>query len=469
LYFQNDDARLNKVCSIMGLDFDIVKKQLAYGKQPYIAYTNKEIKNELEAVGMDGISVVYSFARFDQESVARHVIGYLSRKDQIGQNGIEKFYEDVLKENVQSSIGFVADAGKNLVKGLGYRINKGNSVDKDVVLTLDYHIQKIVEDVMEKNNIKGAVVVEDVNTGDIAAIASKPDFDQNNVENYLQSEDNALYNRAVAAYNLGSVFKIVDAAALLEAPDIAQENYDCLGYIRLGSLEFKCSSYGEGGHGIVDLTQAFAKSCNPYFINIGQKIGYPRLISMAQKFGLGSATGIKEQGIGEASGKLPSLGTYYSSGDIANFSIGQGVMMATPLQVADIVATIANGGIKNRVNIVDFIMDHDGNKLRDVRVKEGHRIISKETAEKVKSLMEAVTDYGTGTTARLEEFGGAAGKTGSAETGNKDIVHAWFAGYFPRIEPRYAISVLVENGQYGGKVAAPIFAEIAQEIIKKGL
>lgn len=470
IYFENNDQKLIEVCAIAGLNTDTVKRELQTGKRPVLKDIDEECKNKIAALGLEGVSIINSLQRYGEDSIARHITGYLSKKDQIGQSGLEKFFEDVLGEKAGISIGMITDARKNLVKGLGYRLNEdaGFSGKLDVVLTLDYHIQEIVEQVMARNGVTGAAVVEDVNTGDIVAMASKPDFNQNSVESYLQSPGNELYNRAVASYNLGSVFKIIDVAAYLEEPDRMEESYYCPGYIDIGSIQFKCSSYVEGGHGELNLEQAFAKSCNPYFIDMGEKIGYRKLIEMARRFGLGSETGIKEQGISDFPGNLPDPDSNHSAGDIANLSIGQGVLMATPLQVADIVATVANGGIKNRINVADCIMDSEGNNVRELKIKEGRRIIPRENANIIKKLMEAVTDYGTGTAAMLWEYGGAAGKTGSAETGRKDIVHAWFAGYFPRNEPKYSISVLAENGQYGGKVAAPVFAEIASEIMKKG-
>jgi peptidoglycan glycosyltransferase/penicillin-binding protein 2 len=120
------------------------------------------------------------------------------------------------------------------------------------------------------------------------------------------------------------------------------------------------------------------------------------------------------------------------------------------------------------VNIVDSIVDADGRIVEKIKVSQGSRIISKETADKIKKLMEAVTLNGTGTEAVMGYYGGAGGKTGSAETGSKDIVHAWFAGYFPAAQPRYAIAVFAENGRLGGKSAAPVFAEIAKNMIEKG-
>ena len=469
LYFSGNQELLETIRNTLWLDLDRLKKETDIKTRPVLVEIDETKKKNLLALDIKGVSVIHSLKRYDSNSIARHVVGYLSKKDQVGQSGIEKIFEDVLKDNSTNSVGVITDAGNNLVKGLGYRITKelsGDSGVLDVKLTLDYHIQKIVEEVMFRNNVTGAVVVEDVNTGDVAAMASKPDFNQDSVEEYLNSPGNELYNRAIAAYNLGSVFKIIDTAAFLESNDSINNDFFCTGSVKAGNNIFKCSS--ANGHGQVDLEAAFALSCNSYFITMGIETGYKKLVNMAEMFGLGEYTGIRDQGISEAKGNLPSADSYYSPGDIANLSIGQGVMMATPLQAVDMVAAIANGGIKNRINILDSVIDRDGNKIRDLRIKEGHRIIEKETADRIKQLMEAVTDFGTGTAARLDLYGGAAGKTGSAETGTKDVVHAWFAGYFPRNSPRYAIAVLVENGQYGGRVAAPIFAEIAEAIMKKG-
>lgn len=325
---------------------------------------------------------------------------------------------------------------------------------------------------MDRNNVRGAIVVEDVNSGDIVAMASKPDFDQNNVIQYLDSSGNELFNKAVASYNLGSIFKIIDAAVMFEVKNRWEEPYLCTGSIWIGDREFKCYSYKDGGHGFVDLKGAFSLSCNTYFINAALGMEPASLIEMAGRFGLGNYTGIGGQGVDESSGNLPSIDAWFSGGDIANISIGQGEIMATPLQVADLVATIANGGVKNKVNIVDSIVDELDRKVKNIRQKSSKRIISKDVANRIKELMESVVTEGTGTMIDLEEYGGAAGKTGSAETGQYEggekVVHAWFAGYFPRNNPRYSVAVLVENGKVGGKTAAPLFQEIAGEIMKKG-
>jgi len=469
-----DQKIINRICAILGLDAGKITSQLADSPNPIFIDVTKEQKEQLLQAETNGISVINTFYRYSAQSVAKHVVGYLGKKDQNGQTGIEKFYEKELRGNASNSIGLIKDAKNNTLIGKGYRFIETAALSEalDVRLTIDYHIQKITENVMRERNITGAVVIEDVYTGDIKAMVSLPDFDQTRVENYLNSTNNELYNRATAAYNLGSIFKIIDVAAILEKEAAEGKKtdkfYNCTGSIRAGGNIFRCASYDKGGHGFLDMNEAFALSCNTWFIDKAMDTGYAELISMAERFGLGRTTGINKQGIYEEKGSLPSKTGYYSKGDIANLSIGQGAVMATPLQVAGLVATIANGGIKNQVNIVDSVIDKDGNIVRKERVDYGRRVISKEIADKIKEMMEAVTDHGTGTAAALTEYGGAAGKTGSAETGRKGIVHGWFAGYFPLKQPKYSVAVIVENGQAGGKSAAPVFEEIARRIMQKG-
>lgn len=513
-YLPKSAIERETVCNALGINAGYLN-DLTSKSKPVLIKTDEAGSRAVMAMSTNWVSILNSLDRYDSDTLAKHVIGYLNRKDQIGQSGVEKAYEKELRDRSIFEIGTVTDAAKNPIKGLGYRVksrNTGNNLN--VQLTLDYHIQKIVEEVMDKYGVSGAVVMEDVITGDVLAMASRPDYDQNAIENYLNSSGKELFNKATAAYNLGSVFKIIDAAAYFESPEpiimnasfrpdpyekdyygqdyigqgyympdyngmyqfdkyspagpVNPELYTCEGAVNINGLVFRCSSYFEGGHGEINMEKAFAVSCNSYFIEMSKKIGYKNLVGMAEKFGLGSRTGISGQGIGEAEGSLPSKNSYYSAADIANLSIGQGVLLATPLQVADMVATVANGGIKNRVNIVDSVIDGDGRIVKEVSVREGQRIISKNTADKICDLMEAVTSYGTGTDAIMGYSGGAGGKTGSAETGSSEVVHAWFAGYFPANEPRYSIAVFVENGQLGGKAAGPVFAGIAQKMLEMG-
>lgn len=472
-FLRTKQDELKKICDILGLNYNDMRRQVDIGREPLLVDTDEEKKNKIMGLEIEGVSAINSLKRYDEDSVARHVLGYLKKVDQIGAAGIEKAYEDVLKIDDESRIGVITDARNNILPGIGYRFIEAENNSSDVALTIDYHIQRIVEDVLEDNRITGAVVIEDVNTGDIVAMASKPDFDQNDIGKFLENSNNALFNRAVASYNIGSIFKIIDVAKYLEMNLPVTQEYFCPGYIKIGDKEYRCSSYERGGHGLVDLKEAFASSCNTYFINIGITMGAKNLMEMAQRFGFGKSTGIDQQGVPESPGNLPVISKYITDGNTANISIGQGDVMVTPLQVADMIATVANGGIKNKVNIVDSVVDRELNKVKTIRVDEKKRIIAKDIADKIKVMMEEVTSSGTGTKANLDELGGAAGKTGSAETGQyingNKVVHAWFGGYFPQKEPKYSMVVFIEGGKAGGEAAAPIFSEIARQILKRGL
>jgi penicillin-binding protein 2 len=468
LLLRGDADSLRKISETLGENFYKLKKDIEIKSDPILLDLGKEKTNSILNIKSSGFSIINTLDRYDSSSIARHVVGYINSSDQTGGSGIEKFYDKYLTSSSQSYVGVIIDAKKNPLQGLGYRLitENENKKKQNVKLTLDYHIQKIVEDVLKKDNITGAVVVEDVSNGDILAMASYPDFAQNDIKSYLGSTGNELFNRAVASYNLGSVFKIIVAAEAIESQEFIDSNYLCTGSIRVGNKIFRCSSIN--GHGVVNFDKAFASSCNAFFIKLGIQLGYKNIIRMADRFGMGKVTGIIEQGIDESAGNLPGINRNVTDGTIANISIGQGEILATPLQVADLVATVANGGIKNKINIVDSIIDIDGSKVKKIRRDNGVRILSRDTCKRLKQLMEEVTSQGTGKEANLDKYGGSAGKTGSAETGNPNVVHAWFAGYFPRIDPKFSIAVFVENGKKGGLVAGPIFAKIAERIARLG-
>ncbi len=471
LYLRGREEDIRKAAGILGVNFNTIRREIDIRQEPIIFEADQYTKNIILKENIQGISVINYLDRYSPDSLARHVVGYLNSVDKTGEAGIEKSYDGLLKYAQKNFVGIITDAKNNALEGMGYRLVAEDTAQKvNVRLTLDYHIQKIVEEVMDRNSIKGAVVVEAVDSGDIVAISSKPDFDPDNVQAFLNSSEKELFNKAVASYNMGSIFKIIDVAEALEGNVGYMEEYFCGGSVKLGNRVFGC--HKEEGHGWVDLKKAFAMSCNSYFIEMGIRLGHDNIIDMAKRFGLGSAAGIKAQGISESAGRLPSKTESHTKGDTANMSIGQGEVMVTPVQVADIVATVANGGIKNKINIVDSIVDDEGNILKKIRVTESRRIIRKDTAELIKELMEEVITNGTGTKANLEEFGGSGGKTGSAETGQliegQSVVQAWFAGYFPAERPKYAVAVFVENGKMGNEAAAPVFRQIGEEIIKKG-
>ena len=468
--------KIDEICQLLGLEPEKTREDIQRLNTPILVETDQETKAALTALQTDGISFVNSLSRYNTDTKAKHLLGYLNKIDNIGSNGLEKLFEKTLNYGQEDSIAVITDGSNELLSGLGYRmIKSGDKKDSklDIKLTIDYHIQEIAERALDGRGLTGAIVVEDVSSGDIVAMCSKPDFDPNDIEKYLTNNKRPLFNRAVAQYNMGSVFKLVDLAAMFELQPDYNMVFSCPGYIQVADTEFKCSSYGVGGHGTVDINSALAKSCNAYFINMSLDLGAKPILDMSDSLGLGKNTGLSLQGIGEAKGLLPQPSSLKNPGDIANLSIGQGEILATPVQVADMVATIANGGIKNNINVVDSIVNSDGNKVRELKDVNQKRVFSKTTANRIKTLMEGVISTGTGTKANMDMYGGAGGKTGSAETGQyidgEKIIQAWFAGYFPAKNPKYSVAIFIEDGRSGGEAAAPIFAEIGSEIMKKGL
>lgn len=446
----------------------------------YEAYKNKvPVKIEsnvdaataqkINATGLSGIVAVEEKMRYGSSSLAAHIIGYINSADNKGVSGIEKMYDDVLRGNHPEYLAAMIDAGQQIIPGLGYkRLNLAEGNDpKNIVLTIDSRIQKVVEDNMDKYIEKGAVVVMKPHTGEIVAMASRPNFDANNLNQYLKQNSAPLLNRAITAYQPGSVFKLAVASVAIESGLVKPNDiFFDPGYIDVNNLRFKGWDYDIGSHGKLTFTEALAYSSNPIFIETGLKIGADQLVSYAKKFGFGSHTTLDFAN--EEDGNLPSPDNLYP-GELANFSIGQGVFEATPLQVAVLVSMIVNDGIKVDPYIVSKMTNHDGTIVKNYQMSTGTRILSHKTAEQMKEMMKAVTTYGTGQAAYVED-GGSAGKTGSAETGRKNVEgkgvsHAWFAGYAPLAEPKYVVVVFVENGMSGGDMAAPIFRDIMSQIL----
>lgn len=425
---------------------------------------------KINQLQIPGIIAVAEKVRYGHGVLAAHVVGYINSADNKGVSGIEGMYDELLHGSQPEYVAAIVDAGQQLIPGLGYKRMKltTNNRENNVVLTIDKQIQQKVEEIMDHTIVKGAVVIMRPTTGEIVAMASRPAFDANNLSRYLDQSSAPLLNRAISAYQPGSVFKLVVAAAALENKTIRMNDvfFDA-GYIDVNNIRFQGWDYDQGPKGRLTITEAMAHSSNPIFIEVALKLGADKLIEMAQKLGYGSRTNLDF--LGESEGNLPSANQLYP-GDLANLAIGQGFCEATPVQLAQTVATIVNDGVKVEPYIVSMLTSTDGATVKEFQTRPSVRVMSRQTAEKLRTMMTAVTQYGTGQAAYVEGFG-SAGKTGSAETGRtntlgKGINHAWFVGYTPLEHPKYVIVVFVEEGMSGGNVAAPIFREIAASILK---
>lgn len=422
--------------------------------------------NNLYAEGIDLFRVP---GRYGETQYAPHLVGYLSGG--VGAAGIEKAYEDLLSgAGGEISVVYQMDAAGRMMQDTAVAVERtGEEPKGGVALTLDRDIQGVVQDALAAGCERGGAVVLDVHTGDILGMASLPAFDQNDIAASLDRDDAPFINRAVSGYNIGSVFKVLVASAALEHGVSQSHEYYCEGYADVAGQVFRCNN--NAVHGLCDMGRALEVSCNCYFINLAQQVSPEFLLSMVSNLGLGKSAQLAD-GIAAQTGNLPTAGELSSPAGYANFSFGQGSSLASPLQMAQAVAAIAGGGISVTPRLVSGTTD-DGLTLTDTAPSyAGNRVMSERTAQTMRRLMIQVVEQGSGKPA-LPIAGSAGGKTSSAQTGRMDadgreIVHAWFAGFYPAEEPLYSIAVFVEGGESGEHVAAPVFKRICDGILRLG-
>lgn len=452
IYFS---ASVFLICAI--LNISVFKRE----KYTYMAASQRtdEKSERCDIVDRSLIPFTGNFAQ--PTALARHIIGYTDSSG-TGLSGIEKALDSEIKYYGNEKGRFLKDACGNAISA--FKATDGGD-KKFVKLTLDYHIQQIVENLLDNYGITGAVVILDVDSFDVLAMASRPNYNSDDVNSYIASSGTELLNRAVSQYNAGSIFKIVTMAASLEN-GICPKTFFCGGSLLFDNLVFPCHLLQ--GHGNIDPSSAFALSCNCSFYQLGVSLGSEEICRYAQKFGLGEkALG---EDICESSGNIPSFFANTRS-EAANISIGQGEIMITPLQAAKLACIIASGGVSKKINIIDGIATEKAAIVKNMRKSSAKRIISEATANTIGEMMRQSVENGTGTNAQ-SEIVAIAGKTGSAETGwqidESYMVQGWFVGYFPYKRPKYAMAVIAENGRGGNASCAPIFKETAEEIILLG-
>lgn len=403
--------------------------------------------------------------RYSPAFTACHIIGYLNAAGE-GISGIEKAYNSVLSENNSTvSFSFSTNAKGRVMLGEGIEI-KGNDIPKNgVVLTLDRDIQQITESVLDASGAEcAAAVVIEVESGAIRACVSRPLFNQYDVSENLNDENSPLINRAFLPFSVGSVFKPVVAAAALECGINEDFRYNCTGSVVYNGVTFHC--HKRDGHGLLDMEGAVANSCNTYFIELALRTSAEKIIDTASDFGFGKKT-VFADGFESSKGFLPSVEELDSNAAKANLSFGQGTLLATPLQICSAMAAVARDGVYIEPYLIEGECDKEGNLTRIYRYGEKRQIISVATAVKIRGFLEAVVENGSGSRAK-SEYISIAGKTATAQTGKtengEEIYNAWFAGYFPAENPKYAVTVLKENGGEGALSCAPVFRTIAEKI-----
>lgn len=411
----------------------------------------------------EGVVAFQLPVRYTQEQLAVHLLGYVDESGH-GVTGIEKGYDDALREMGGSVYArYFVDANRSAVAGEATEVVDQRAAPRGgVVLTLDRDIQQRTESAMDRVK-KGAAVVMDVETGEILAMVSRPAYDLTRIADFLEDPDSPFFDRALGSYNVGSTFKLCVAAAALEQGYSTGYTYECGGSYQLGEQKYHC--HNRYGHGTLDMAGALAHSCNPYFINLGMQLGGSTLYNMAYAMGFGSPARLAE-GVTASAGELPSPARL-EGGALANFSFGQGEFTATPVQVAQMVAVIANGGHSVTPTVYLGSTPDGGNLLREGEPEPSRQVISPQTAATLREMMVGVVEEGSGANARPDR-GGAGGKTATAQTGvfegEEEVLHGWFAGFYPAQDPRYAVVVLAEGGGEGSETPAKTFAAICDGI-----
>ena len=398
----------------------------------------------------------------------------------IGSFGIEKTFDNALRG--EYGIKYVeVNVHEVPLRTLDYKqYNEGSRIN----LTINFNLQKFVTDRI-KNDTASAVVI-DVKTGEILAYASSPSFDPNNFVEGVSKEywqqltsdpKKPLNNKPISAlYAPGSTFKLMVALAALENGYNPNNYVFCNGSYQLGKRTFHC--WKEGGHGSLNLVDAIMHSCNTYFFTIANQIGYEKIIEMAKKFGYAEKFDISLSGV--KAGLLPTedwkqkvFKEPWVKGDTLNTAIGQGNVLASPLQMAIITARIANGGIPIKPYLI-----RNNNIFKQFDALQNQPLINKQHLKIVQEGMKKVVNQPGGTAygKRIELTGfEMAGKTGTSQviskreremTKEETIAyanHAIFVGYAPIHDPQYAIAVVVEHGKSGSMAAAPIAKDILMQ------
>jgi len=463
-------ARFKEELPQLTITADHIKPYYKNGKkiypEPFILknVSDPNVFSVISGWNEPGINILPYKMRYGLNSLAIHLIGYMGYREgglsPEGMTGIEKRFNDLLEGNKpEKIIAPITDARNSILEGLGYRlIDLGKDETRnDIFLTIDSRIQKIVEEVLdEKGIIKGSVVVLDVNTGQILAVASRPLFDQNNLNDTRGFQDNQIERGIDYKVYPGSIFKVITAAAALEEGVVSPDTkFVCTG----SSPDFRVQC--PRAHGEITFSEAMEQSCNVTFVQVGLDLGREKLEEyIIEKFGF--------EPINNKALDSPEA--------IAHGVIGQVIFQVSPLEMANMMATIARNGYHQELinpwetRVIQAVRTGKGEIQNYAQIPEYKKIYSKETAQKLKEMLIATNRQGSGRRAWVSGYG-SAGKTGTPQANGLGEYMAWYTGYAPIEQPQYAISVLIEeiagvkkSELQGGYHAGPVFKEILERV-----
>ncbi|MCP5535254.1 MAG: hypothetical protein H7A51_03355 [Akkermansiaceae bacterium] len=506
--------RIEQANALFGISWDVSDDALwehyrhrRWLAMPVTHVVDEAKKKEVETKLMKGLILHPVYMRYyPQGECAAHIIGYTGSSGKLekgpinygdplferaeGRSGLEKIFDKELtgKEGLLRQ-DYEAD-GSLVLKKYEKRPVPGGTI----VTSLDMSWQKHAESVLKRYCDRGAFVVVDIHTGEVMAMASRPCFDLNDFIPYITTEKYAalrddpgtpLFARAFqGGYPPASTFKPVVAVTALSNGEVHEQSLiNCPAKIKIGNTWMH--NWSTSPEGYINVKRAIARSCNPWFYQVGIKTGPSAFLSVARRLGYGSKTGLPL--IGETDGLIPTnewMVKHHKrkmmDGDTANLAIGQGVMLASPLQVAQAMAGIANGEALPKLRLVKQVQSVNGMVLVSNDPERRNFLNLDPNAVNIvhEGMMQVVhAGYGTGKQARLS-YTVLCGKTGTAQWGpqSKNQRLAWFAGFFPLENPRYAFAALYEGKPNerlsGGRKAAPMvsaFFEHFKKDIKKAI
>lgn len=496
-----DKVDVNILAKILNLSTEDLQKKIK--KKTESIYIPIRIKEDLsfKEIAMlearrseiPGLTIEIEMKRhYPFGSATAHLLGYLGKITEqqiknnpkyqnlpsyflVGQTGLEKIFDEKLMGISGEKVIEVDALGREL------RLIKESPPVKgeDIYLTIDAFLQESAYKAFSSH--AGAFVALKADTGEILSLLSFPSFDSNMFvegvsEKYwnelVNNPQNPLINRTIQGlYAPGSTFKIITALAGLEEGLITPDRtlVNCTGSVNLGKWSFGC--WKKEGHGSVNLIRALVESCDVYFYELGRMLGIGKIYKYATLLGLGRPTGFISE---EKSGLIPNeewkknvKKTSWFLGDTFNTAIGQGFLTVTPLQMANVMATIINGGTK----ITPYIIRGTNSYKESLNLNPKNLEIIKDALVKV---VNEPNGTASGARSNIIKFGG---KTGTVQVVSKKLKekvlykniehHAWFIGFAPAEKPEIAFSVIVEHGGSGGAVAAPIAKNILEGYILK--
>lgn len=474
---KNKDLVAEKISEILDvpkskIEEHLYKKSMMERVHPEGRRLSYNVADKIENLHFDGVYLLKESKRYyPHNEMLSHVLGYVGIDNQ-GLSGLELEYDDILTGEY-GSIQYFSDAkGNNLERNSVY-VEPEDGLD--IYLTVDYGIQSSIEreldNVVLRYNPDGAwAIAMDPNTGEILGMSSRPNFNPNNYKNY----DTETINRNMAiwaSYEPGSTFKILTLSAAVNEGkvDLLKDTFYDGGSVNVDGARIKC--WKHGGHGSQTFLEVVQNSCNPGFVELGNRLGKETLFDYINKFGYGKKTGIDLNG--EATGILFSLDKV-GPVELATTAFGQGVSVTALQQVVAVSAAI-NGGTLYKPYIVKRVAYHEnGQIIKEVKptiVRDN--IVTKDTSEKVRMTLESVVSLGTGRNAYIDGYR-VGGKTGTAQKVNNGIYMQGnyivsFIGFLPANDPKIVVYLAIDNPkgvtQYGGTVSAPIVKNIMEDAI----